>query len=79
VGFIPVQFSLADSSTLKTDFCDAFQFSPATRSVLLPEPHNIPDFSNDCYLFTIFYFAYYLKIHLNLHHFDFKVRKAVPG
>jgi len=63
MGFIPVNFSTADTSTLKADLCNPFKFSPFSRAVLFTKPHNIFDPPTAGYRFNILNLAYYLKVH----------------
>ena len=69
-----MQFSITDTTALKTNLGDSFHFTPTTKAILLSKPHDISDFSTDGNRFDIFDFAYYLKIHANLQLFVIVLR-----
>ena len=63
MGFIPVNLSIADTSTLKADLSNPFKFSPFSGAILFTKPHNISNSPTDGYRFNTLNLTYYLKIH----------------
>ena len=63
MGLVPVNLSVAYTSTLKANLSDAFKFSPFSGAILFTKTHNISDSPTDGYRFDILNLAYYLKMH----------------
>jgi len=63
MGLVPVNLSLADTSTLKTDLGDPFEFAPFGRAVLSAKPHDVSDSSTTGNRLNILNIAYYIKMH----------------
>ena len=70
VSFIPMQFSITDTTALKANIGKSLHFTPTTKALLFSKPHDISDISTDAYRFYILDFIYYLKIYANLQLYD---------
>ncbi len=66
MGFVPVHFSIADSSALKADLSNTFQFAPPCETILLAKAHNVTDPSPYGDGFNFLALPDYLNVHRQL-------------
>ena len=73
VGFIAVNFGIANSPTLQPDFGNAFKLPLPARSILFTNPHDISNSSTYSHRLDICDFANYLKMHINFYQAPYSV------